>query len=133
MSKRDEINMEDFAHQLRLSVDSRIQLAEHQLSKIIMPFMPDNKQSHQPDFNSKASIPTFNSPKLYNEKLFNLIEDYTNRVCKLIYIRSKINKHNAIEVNNIIETEVYLQWDRKTLNAFMNDTLNQSISKDSGQ
>lgn len=124
MSKEKHKNLEDFAKQLRISVDSRIQKVEYNMSKVIMPYVPSLTDNHRSDSQSKTQLPTFKSPKLYNEKLFNLIEDYTNRVCKLMYIRSKITHQNALDVRKLLETEDYLKWDKKRLKSFLEESFN---------
>lgn len=111
--------MDDFAQQLRLSVDSRIQQTEYNMSKVIMPYVPNRGQNRKSDGTRRHQLPSFQSPKLFNEKLFEMIEIYSKKVAKLMFIRSKITANNALEVNRIIQTEEYLHWDKCELSIFL--------------
>ncbi len=124
-------HLEDFTKQLKLSVDSRIQIAEYNMNKIITPFIPSNELCQKSDSFSEHSsqkIPTFRSNKLYNDQLFNLIEEYSYKICKLIYIRSRITIKNAVEVNKIIESEEYLQWDKKQMKKFFGEPIERPFN-----
>ena len=123
--------MDDFAKQLRLSVDSRIQQTEYNMSKIIMPYVPSRSRSHRSDGTKRHQLPSFQSPKLFNEKLFEMIEVYSKKVGKLMFIRSKITVGNAVVVNKIIETEEYLNWDKKELRIFLEKDHTNSVSHQS--
>lgn len=112
-------HIHNFAKQLQLSVDSRIQQTEYNMSKIIMPYVPERNQNHRTDGRKSHSLPSFQSPKLFNDKLFDMIEIYSKKVASLMYIRSKINANNAVEVSKILETEEYLTWSKNKLRAFM--------------
>lgn len=124
-------NIDDFARQLRLSVDSRIQQTEYNMSKIIMPYVPNKNQNHRSDGTTRHKLPSFQSPKLFNEKLFEMIETYSKKVGQLMFIRSKINSNNAVEVNKILETEEYLKWDKKELKVFLEKEYSSNESNQS--
>ncbi len=114
-------NIEEFAEQLRISVDSRIKLIEYNMGKVIMPYIPTNEICDRNNFDRKNVLPTFASEKLYNDKLFKIIEDYSANICKLMYIRSKIDTRNAVQVSRLIESKEYINWDKKRLRAFFGD------------
>ncbi len=116
-------NIEEFAEQLRISVDSRIQMIEYNMGKVILPYIPTNDLSSKSDFqNERRVIPTFASEKLYNDRLFSIIEEYSAKVCKLIYIRNRISPSNAVKTSKILESEEYLEWNKKQLRSFFGET-----------
>ncbi len=113
-----KMKIEEFTEQLRISVDSKIKMIEHNMEKVIMPYIPNVDSNNKSDNNGKNMLPTFASDKLYNEQLFAIIENYTSRVCRLMFIRSKITKENAVRVSKILDSEAYMDWDKKELRAF---------------
>ncbi len=123
---RELNDLEDFVEQLKISIDSRIKIEELKLAKLILPYIPDTTVNHKTDCegltdNSINNVPTFSSKKLYNEQLFNMIEKFSHKICKLKYMLTKVDINNVLKTNKLIETEEYLNWDKKQMRLFFNE------------
>lgn len=116
-------NIEEFAKQLRIRVNRKIRLVEKELQEAITPYIPAQKANHKSDSQYSSHLTNINSGKVFNENAFSLVEKYSNKIGKLIYMRSRINKNNALEVNRILDSEEYIHWSKPKLRAFFAKTM----------
>ena len=116
-------NLEEFAKQLKIRVNHNVRTVESELQKAIMPYVPSQNANHKSDSQYSSPLTNINAGKVFNETAFSLVEKYSNKIGKLIYMRSRINQKNALEVNRILDSEEYTQWSKSKLRAFFSETM----------
>lgn len=114
-----DTRMEDFARELKITITGRIQRLEQELKDIIMPYIPSQMDKHASDSpDGRMPLPTMTSPKLFNDKMFSIIERHSKQVGALSYIRSVITPDNALEVSRILDAGDYKEWSKQQLRSF---------------
>jgi hypothetical protein len=116
-------NIEEFAKQVKIRVNHQVRFVEKELQEAIMPYVPSQSANHKSDSQYSSPLTNINSGKIFNETAFSLVEEYSNKIGKLIYMRSRINKNNALEVNRILDTEEYTRWSKSRLRSFFSETM----------
>lgn len=115
----NENNIEqDYVRQLSISIDSKIKRIERELKEILAPYIPDQSDSYQADFDNSPSLPIFTSEKLYNSRMFSIIEEHSQNIGRLNFIRSRMTPSNASAVNQLINSDEYLKWSKNRLREF---------------
>jgi hypothetical protein len=115
-------NLEEFAKQLKIRVNHKIKFIEKELKEVITPYIPTESANHRSDSQYSSPLTNINSEKVFNETAFSLVEKYSNKIGQLIYMRSRINDKNALEVNRILDTEEYTRWSKSRLRIFFTET-----------
>lgn len=116
-------NLEEFAKQLKIRVNHLVRTVESELQEAILPYVPSQSANHKSDSQYSSRLAKIGSGKVFNEAAFSLVEEYSNKIGKLIYMRSRITKNNALDVSRILDTEEYVQWSKPKLRAFFSETM----------
>ncbi len=121
--KGSKIKKGNLVEQLQIVITSRIQTLEYKTKEKMSSFIPlDDLKLPPPDY-GLGVIPTLSSVVNNNERIFELIEEYSKRTNLLMTMRYMLNDSNALTVLHLLEEDRFIELEKEKLERMLKHPL----------